>query len=63
MQNILSVKNVIKRYATHIALNDVSLEIPSQSIFGLLGPNGAGKTSLFRIFNQITGPDSVKLFF
>ncbi len=63
MQNILSVKNVVKRYATHIALNDVSLEIPSQSIFGLLGPNGAGKTSLIRIINQITGPDSGELFF
>jgi ABC-2 type transport system ATP-binding protein len=46
MPNILSAKNIVKRYATHTALDDVSLEIPSQSIFGLLGPNGAGKTSL-----------------
>jgi|ERR1019366_65983 ABC-2 type transport system ATP-binding protein len=63
MQNILSAKNIVKRYATHIALDDVSLEIPSQSIFGLLGPNGAGKTSLIRIINQITGPDSGELYF
>lgn len=61
--NILSAKNIVKRYATHTALNDVTLEIPSQSIFGLLGPNGAGKTSLIRIINQITGPDSGELFF
>ena len=58
MQHILSAQNIVKRYASHTALDDVSLDIPSQSIFGLLGPNGAGKTSLIRIINQITGPDS-----
>jgi ABC-2 type transport system ATP-binding protein len=63
MNNILSAKNIVKRYASHTALDDVSLDIPSQSIFGLLGPNGAGKTSLIRIINQITGPDSGELFF
>ena len=61
--NILSAKNIVKRYASHTALDDVTLEIPRQSIFGLLGPNGAGKTSLIRIFNQITGPDAGELFF
>ncbi|HXB41162.1 MAG TPA: ATP-binding cassette domain-containing protein [Bacteroidia bacterium] len=55
--NLLSVRNVTKRYANHIALSNVSIEVPEQSIFGLLGPNGAGKTSLIRIINQITGPD------
>ncbi len=63
MSTILSAQNIVKRYATHTALNDVSVEIPSQSIFGLLGPNGAGKTSLIRIINQITGPDSGSVFF
>lgn len=58
MENILEVRNVSKKYASHVALNDVSLVVPSQKIFGLLGPNGAGKTSLIRIINQITGPDS-----
>lgn len=61
--NILSAKNIVKKYATHTALDDVSLDIPAQSIFGLLGPNGAGKTSLIRIINQITGPDSGEVFF
>lgn len=61
--NILSAKNIVKRYAAHTALDDVSLDIPAQSIFGLLGPNGAGKTSLIRIINQITGPDSGEIFF
>ena len=61
--NILSAKNIVKRYAGHTALNDVTVEIPEQSIYGLLGPNGAGKTSLIRIINQITGPDSGELYF
>ncbi|HNR20727.1 MAG: ATP-binding cassette domain-containing protein [Bacteroidetes bacterium] len=55
---ILSVQNVTKKYASHTALNNVSLEVEEGSVFGLLGPNGAGKTSLIRIINQITGPDS-----
>ncbi|MBN8702527.1 MAG: ATP-binding cassette domain-containing protein [Bacteroidetes bacterium] len=63
MHSILTVKNVSKKYASHVALNNVSLDIPSNCIFGLLGPNGAGKTSLIRIINQITGPDSGEIYF
>lgn len=61
--NIIEVHNVTKQYANHKALDDVSLNIPEKCIFGLLGPNGAGKTSLIRIINQITAPDSGKIFF
>ncbi|MBS1765584.1 MAG: ATP-binding cassette domain-containing protein [Bacteroidetes bacterium] len=61
--SILSIKNVTKNYATHKALDEVSLEVPEGSIFGLLGPNGAGKTSLIRIINQITAPDSGEIYF
>lgn len=63
MEPILEVKHVTKKYANHTALNDVSIVVPKQSIFGLLGPNGAGKTSLIRIINQITAPDSGEVFF
>ena len=55
--NILEANHVTKRYAEHTALNDVSISIPKQSIFGLLGPNGAGKTTLIRIVNQIIMAD------
>ena len=57
----IEVRNVTKRYADQLALHDVSLEVPEQSVYGLLGPNGAGKTTLIRILNQITGPDSGQL--
>ncbi|CCH52652.1 ABC transporter related protein [Fibrisoma limi BUZ 3] len=55
--NILETRHIVKQYAEHRALDDVSLVVPKGSIFGLLGPNGAGKTSLIRIINQITAPD------
>lgn len=54
---MLSIRNIVKQYANHRALDNVSIEVEKGSIFGLLGPNGAGKTSLIRIINQITGPD------
>ncbi|USQ02725.1 ABC transporter ATP-binding protein [Aquirufa antheringensis] len=60
---ILSIQQVVKRYADHTALAGVSLEIPKGQIFGLLGPNGAGKTSLIRIINQITAPDEGHVLF
>ncbi|HEX6891684.1 MAG TPA: ATP-binding cassette domain-containing protein [Chryseolinea sp.] len=54
----LTAKNVTKRYTNHLALDNVSLSIPAQTIFGLLGPNGAGKTTFIRIINQIINSDS-----
>ncbi len=60
---ILTAKNIHKSYTNHVALHDVSIEIPEQSIFGLLGPNGAGKTSLIRILTQIVQADSGEVRF
>ncbi len=59
---MLSIRNIVKQYANHLALDDVSLEVEKGCIFGLLGPNGAGKTSLIRIINQITAPDSGEIW-
>lgn len=62
MSNILEVNKVVKQYGDYTALNEVSINVPKESIYGLLGPNGAGKTSLIRIINQITLPDSGTVF-
>jgi ABC-2 type transport system ATP-binding protein len=59
---LFEAKNVTKQYGTQLALDNVSISVPEQCIYGLLGPNGAGKTTLIRIINQITGPDSGELF-
>lgn len=64
MENVLVARNVSKKFDTHLALQDINLEIPKSGIFGLLGPNGAGKTTFIRIINQITASDtgSIELF-
>ena len=59
---LFEAKNVTKQFGSFYALNNVSISVPEQCIYGLLGPNGAGKTTLIRIINQITGPDSGELF-
>ena len=59
---LLQAENVVKQFSNHLALDRVSLSVPSQSIYGLLGPNGAGKTTLLRIITQITGPDSGNIY-
>lgn len=58
----LEAKNIVKQYASHRALDNVTVQVPQNHIYGLLGPNGAGKTTLIRIINHITGPDSGEVY-
>lgn len=60
---ILKAINVEKKFVNHLALDNVSISIPENSIYGLLGPNGAGKTTLIRIINRITAPDKGEVIF
>ncbi len=59
---ILDIQQVTKKYGDYLAVDDVSLQMRSGSIFGLLGPNGAGKTSLIRMITTITAPDSGAIY-
>ncbi len=45
----LKLENVTKRFGSFTAVDDLSIEIPEQNIFGFLGANGAGKTTTFRM--------------
>jgi ABC-2 type transport system ATP-binding protein len=45
----LLLNNVTKRFGKHTAVNNLSLEIPENEMFGFLGGNGAGKTTTFRM--------------
>lgn len=56
--SFLSVRDVVKRYDGHTALDGVSIEVPRGKVFGLLGPNGAGKTTLFRLIMGQEKPDN-----
>lgn len=60
----IKITNLSKQYKNgHVALDDVSLDIPEGSFFGLLGPNGAGKSTLINILagmvNKTSGDISV----
>ena len=48
-ENILSIKGLTRNFGTFTALNDVTFDVPRETIFGLVGPNGAGKTTMFSI--------------
>lgn len=56
MQPVISTRNLIKRYGTTIALEDVSLEVGGGEIFGFLGPNGAGKSTFVKILLSLVRP-------
>ena len=48
MDYAIEVKNVSKKYRRTVALDDVSLNVPTGTVFALLGENGAGKTTLIQ---------------
>jgi len=56
----VEVNEVVKKFASLIALNGVSFSIPEGELFGLLGPNGAGKTTLIRILSTLLRPTAGK---
>ena len=53
----VEIRNVVKRYAEHVAVRGLSLTVPRGSVYGLLGPNGAGKTTTIRMVLDIIAPD------
>jgi len=54
----IEIRNVVKRFAAHTAVRDLSLVIPRGTVYGLLGPNGAGKTTTIRMILNVIAPDS-----
>ncbi len=54
----IDICKVQKRYEEHVAVRDLSLQVPEGCVYGLLGPNGAGKTTTIRMLLDIILPDS-----
>lgn len=58
MESILTYQNVSKIYGSKIALDNINLNIPQNSIIGLLGPNGSGKTTLLKLGAGLLTPST-----
>jgi len=55
--SVISIKSLNKKYGPHLALDGITLEIPSGAV-GILGPNGAGKSTLFKCILGLIGVTS-----
>jgi ABC-2 type transport system ATP-binding protein len=51
-------RNLTKRFGSHVAVDDLNLEIKSGELFGFLGPNGAGKTTTIKMMTGILKPSA-----
>ncbi len=63
MKTILETKNLCKNFKNQKAVNQVSLKIEKNSIYGLLGPNGAGKSTTLKMITGMLEPSSGEIVF
>jgi len=61
MPSVIQLTHVTKRFEDHVAVRDLSFEVPEGGIFGLLGPNGAGKSTSIRMMMNIITPDEGRI--
>jgi ABC-2 type transport system ATP-binding protein len=60
-ENIITVRNLIKRFNGFTAVDNISFEVKKGEIFAFLGPNGAGKTTTIKILTALLLPTSGKI--
>ena len=56
--NMITVEGLTKRYASHVAVDNISFNVEKGQIVGFLGPNGAGKTTTMRVLTCFLPPSS-----
>jgi len=55
---LIEVRNLVKKYDNHLALDNLSFDVDEKTIFGFLGPNGAGKSTTMNILTGYLAPTS-----
>ena len=56
MTEAIRVENLVKKFGSLVAVDDVSFSVEQGEIFGILGPNGAGKTTTLEIIEGLQQP-------
>src|SRR5215469_4715219 len=56
--NAIRIENLVKRYGTVTAVENLSLTVPSGAMFGFLGPNGSGKSTTIGCLTGLLDPTS-----
>ncbi len=54
----INTENLCKHYGKAVALDNLTLEVPENVVFGFLGPNGAGKTTTIKLLTGFSRPTS-----
>jgi ABC-2 type transport system ATP-binding protein len=57
-ENAIEMKNITKKFGDFTAVDNLSLDIKENEIFGFLGPNGAGKSTTIRMLCTLSNPTS-----
>ncbi len=63
METILNIQHISKHFDGIVAVDDMSMTIPTGTITGIFGDNGAGKSSLFNLLSGFEKPDSGNIFY
>jgi ABC-2 type transport system ATP-binding protein len=58
LMNAVELRNISKTFGKVVAVDDLSLDVPTGSVYGFIGPNGSGKTTTLRMIMNIFYPDS-----
>ncbi len=59
----IRLKNLKRVYGTLHAVEDVSLDIPSNTVYGIIGKSGAGKSTLVRLISMLEKPDEGEVYY
>jgi len=57
-ENIIEVKNLVRKFGTYSAVDNISFDVKKGEIFAFLGPNGAGKTTSIKMLTTLLHPTS-----
>ncbi len=53
----VEIEHVTKTFGNHVAVDDLTLTVPRETVYGFIGPNGSGKTTTLRMIMRILHPD------